>query len=147
MSETHPALSLCKVTDIRWKRKLVSLASEVDIVIRRPRSDKNDVALILIGPWDSIAMGKKWKRFESSAYFASLRTDANIILLLLYYYYYYYYYDIIIIIIITTIIIIIIVIRINHLFSKWKLDNSRLSRLWMRPLPLRLFNVQHEIKT
>ena len=56
------------------KRKLVSLASDFDVVMGRSRSDKNDGALLLYRLSDSLAIGKKWQRFDSSTYFAYLRT-------------------------------------------------------------------------
>ena len=64
------------VTEIRWSRCAVSLASPVQSAIRRPSSSRKERPRSLIGPNVSKIIGQKQDVFESSTYFTILRSDA-----------------------------------------------------------------------
>ena len=64
------------VTEIRWSRCEVSLASPVQSAIRRPSSSRKERPRSFIGPNVSKIIGQKQDVFESSTYFTILRSDA-----------------------------------------------------------------------
>ena len=64
------------VTEIRWNRCAVSLASPVQPAIRRPSSSRKERPRSFIGPNVSKIIGQKQDVFESSTYFTILRSDA-----------------------------------------------------------------------
>ena len=64
------------VTEIRWSRCAVSLASPVQSAIRRPSSTRKERPRSLIGPNVSKIIRQKQDVFESSTYFTILRSDA-----------------------------------------------------------------------
>jgi len=77
-SSTKPScskaeLKRCTTTEIRWNKNEHARTSPVVSANRQlPNSLKNRRASLLIGPWDSTAIGTNLPRYKSSAFLTTL---------------------------------------------------------------------------